>query len=305
MQKQLELFNSHLPTKTRCCDDFDVDNKVRYIEKAIKKRYLQPNDFNSRQWLVYDIDRPTDPYEIRHDRLAPEPTIFVSNPKNRHAHLFYLLKTPVHQNANSSQKAIQFASAVDCGLAMKLDADLGYAGLLAKNALHRDWEVLYTVPTAYELHELAECVDTTLLNSLAKKPLEYGLGRNCIMFDDLRQWSYKAIRQGYPVFEQWYNAVLQRAEMINARFEQPLAFNELKHIAKSVAKWTNQHFSAQGFIDWQSNNGKLSGIARLKQSEDKRTQAFEMLANGYKKKDIASVLGVHANTITNWIKNAR
>lgn len=302
MQKQLELFNSHLPTKTRCCDDFDVDSKVRYIEKAIKKRYLQPNDFNSRQWLVYDVDRPTCPYEIRHDRLAPEPTIFVSNPKNRHAHLFYLLKTPVHQNANSSQKAIQFASAVDCGLAMKLDADLGYAGLLAKNALHCDWEVLHTVPQAYELHELAESVDTTLLNKLAKKPLEYGLGRNCILFDDLRQWSYKAIRQGFPAFEQWLAAVEQRAAMINLQFEQPLPHNELKHIAKSVAKWTNTNFSAQGFRQWQSNNGKRSGIARAKLNEDKRTQARLLRQKGLTIQAIADDLSVNKSSVSRWLK---
>lgn len=300
MQAQLDLFSNHLPDKTRCCDDFDVDNKVRYLEKAIKKRYLQPNDFNSRQWLVYDIDRATCPDEIREDRLAPEPTIFVSNPKNRHAHLFYLLKTPVHQNANSSQKAIQFASAVDCGLAMKLDADLGYAGLLAKNALHQQWQVLHTVPQAYELNELAECVDTTLLNQLAKKPLEYGLGRNCIMFDDLRSWSYKAIRQGYPAFEQWCNAVLQRAEMINARFEQPLPFNELKHIAKSVAKWTNQHFSAQGFSQWQSTQGKKGGIAKGKAYEDKRTQARLLRAKGLSIRAIAEELQCSKTSVQKW-----
>ncbi len=302
MQKQLDLFAKYLPQKTRCCDDFDVDNKVRYLEKAIKKRYLQPNDFNSCQWLVYDIDRATSPDEIRHDRLAPEPTIFVSNPQNGHAHLFYLLQTPVHQNANSSQKAIQFASAIDCGLALKLDADLGYAGLLAKNALHRDWEVLHTVPTAYELHELAEYVDTTLLNSLAKKPLEYGLGRNCFVFKELKKWSYKAIRQGYPAFEQWYNAVLQRAEMINARFEQPLPFNELKHIAKSVATWTNRRFSAQSFSQWQSNNGKRSGIARAKLNEDKRIQARLYRQKGLTIQAIADELSVNKSTVSRWIK---
>ena len=67
--QQLKLFQEHLPQKSRSCDDFDIDNKVRYITEAIKKRYIQPNDFNSTQWLVFDIDRPVCPDSIRNDNL--------------------------------------------------------------------------------------------------------------------------------------------------------------------------------------------------------------------------------------------
>lgn len=299
---QLEIFKDHLPQKAYSCDQFDVDNKVRQLEYAIKKRYIQPNDFNSTAWLVFDIDRATCPDEIKHDRLAPEPTVFVQNRANQHAHLFYLLRKPVHQNKHSSQDAIKFAAAVQYGLAVKLDADLGYAGLLAKNALHEHWRVIETMPYAYELHELGESVDLKLLNTKIKDRPEYGLGRNCILFDKVSQWSYRAIRQGWPDYEQWHKAVLARTEMLNHKFTTPMLYNEYKHIAKSIANWTHSNLSKQGFAKWQSNNGKRSGMARAKKSEDKRIQAIEMLANGYKKKDIASVLDVHQNTITNWLK---
>ena len=299
---QLDIFSENLPQKAYSCNDFDVDNKVRKLTDAIKKRYIQPNDFNSTQWLVYDIDRATCPDEIINDRLAPEPTVFVQNPQNQHAHLFYLLNTPVHKNNNSSQSAIRYAAAIEYGLAVKLDADIGYAGLLAKNALHKDWRVLYTTPYAFELQELDEYVDLKLLNTKPKNRAEYGLGRNCILFDDVKTWAYRAIRQGWPQYEQWYNAVLQRTEMLNAKFNQPMSYNEYKHIARSIATYTHKHFSPLGFALWQSNNGKLSGIARAKQSNDKRVQAIEMLANGCKKKDIAAVLKVHPNTITNLLK---
>lgn len=301
--QQLKLFQEHLPQKSRSCDDFDVDNKVRYITEAIKKRYIQPNDFNSTQWLVFDIDRPVCPDSIRNDSLAPEPTVFVRNPKNGHAHLFYLLKTSVHKNAHSSQKALQFAAAVEYGLAIKLDADMGYIGLLAKNALHADWEVLHTVPQAYELHELAESVDTSALNTPLKERLNYGLSRNCSMFDEVSKWAYKAIRQGWPDYNQWHKAVLSRTEMLNRQLEKPMDYAEYKHIAKSIARFTHAKFSKEGFIRWQSNNGKKGGIAKGKAYQDRRNKALEMFTNGFKKKDIASVLGVHANTITNWIKN--
>jgi DNA-binding NarL/FixJ family response regulator len=90
--------------------------------------------------------------------------------------------------------------------------------------------------------------------------------------------------------------------MVNAQFKVSMDYNEYKHIAKSIATWTHDHFTPTSFALWQSNNGKLSGIARAKQSNDKRVQAIEMLANGCKKKDIAAVLKVHPNTITNLLK---
>jgi len=266
VMQQLKLFKEHLPKKSRSCDNFDVDNKVRYITEAIKKRYIQPNDFNSIQWLVFDIDYPICPDSLRNDYLVPDPTLFVSNPENGHAHLFYLLKTAVHKNSHSSQKAIQFAAAIEFGLATKLDADMGYVGLLAKNALHADWRVLHTVPKAYELQELADSVDTTLLNKPLKERLNYGLSRNCSMFEEVSRWSYRAIRQGFPNYEQWYRAVLSRAEMLNQQLERPMSYNEYKHIVKSIAKWTHDKFSKQGFAEWQSNNGKRSGVARRKGS---------------------------------------
>ena len=302
MQAQLDLFSNHLPDKTRCCDDFDVDNKVRFLKDAIKKRYIQPNDFNSMQWLIFDIDRPICPDSLRNDYLVPDPTIFVSNPKNGHAHLFYLLKTAVHKNSHSSQKAIQFAAAIEFGLATKLDADMGYVGLLAKNALHADWRVLHTVPQAYELHELAESVDTTALNTPLKERLNYGLSRNCSMFEEVSKWAYKAIRQGWPDYNQWHKAVLTRTEMLNRQLEKPMDYNEYKHIAKSIAKWTHGKFSKQGFAEWQSNNGKRSGEVRAKKNEDKRIQARLLRQKGLTIQSIADDLSVNKSTVSRWLK---
>lgn len=300
--QQLKLFQNHLPQKARSCDDFDVDNKVRYITDAIRKRYIQPNDFNSTQWLVFDIDRAVCPDSIRNDNLAPEPTIFVRNPKNGHAHLFYLLKTPVHQNSNSSQKAVQFAAAVEYGLAIKLDADMSYVGMLAKNALHADWEVLHTVPQAYELHELAESVDTKLLNKPLKERINYGMSRNCSLFEEVSRWAYTAIRQGWPEYEQWHKAVLARTEMLNSQLQKPMDYAEYKHIAKSITKFTQKHFSKQGFVEWQSRQGKKGGIAKGKVYEDKRIQARLLRGKGNTYQSIADELDVSKRSIITWCK---
>jgi hypothetical protein len=300
--QQLEIFQDYLPRKAYSCDQFDVDNKVRLLKNAIKKRYIQPNDFNSTTWLVYDIDRPTCPDEIRQDRLAPEPTVFVQNPKNQHAHLFYLLRKPVHQNDKSSQSAIRYAAAVDYGLAIKLGADLGYAGLLAKNALHQDWRVIETLPYAFELEDLADNVDLDLYQHKGKERTEYGIGRNCMLFDDVSRWSYRAIRQGWPHFDQWHNAVLARTEMLNCKLQKPLSYNEYKHIAKSIANWTYGRFSKAGFSKSQANKGKLGGIAKGKAYEEKRIQAIEMSVRGNTQQAIADHLGVSRMTVSRWLK---
>ena len=60
--------------------------------------------------------------------------------------------------------------------------------------------------------------------------------------------------------------------------------------------------SSEGFSAWQAAQGAKGGKAKGLANTDKRKQALDMIANGYKKTYIASVLSVHANTITNWIK---
>ncbi len=103
-----------------------------------------------------------------------------------------------------------------------------------------------------------------------KRLPEYGLGRNCNLFDSVRQWAYKAIRQGWPEYGQWLEAVKTRAYGYNTRFTDPLPVAEVDHTAKSIAKWTHRHMSSAGFSAWQAaqgaKGGKRSGVTRRKGS---------------------------------------
>ena len=78
----------------------------------------------------------------------------------------------------------------------------------------------------------------------------YGLGRNCQLFEKTRQWSYRAIRQGFPDYPQWLEASIQRVEAYNLQITTPLSPAECATIGKSVAKWTYQRFTEKGWIDW-------------------------------------------------------
>jgi hypothetical protein len=123
-----------------------------------------------------------------------------------------------------------------------------------------------------------------------------------MLFDDVSKWAYKAIRQGWPKYEQWHKAVLARTEMLNYKFADPLDHSEYKHIAKSISRWTHAKFSKAGFAGWQSNNGKRSGVARTKKSEDKRELAIKMRVEGISHQAIADHFAISKSTAIRWLK---
>lgn len=260
---QNRLFQDTLPAKPYCTDDLAAGLVIRSVAHAIQKRYIQPNHPNSKLWLVYDIDRPTCPQELTQDLGALPPHFFVQNPENGHAHAFYGLETAVHLNPSSSRAAIRFAGALDVAMTQKLSADGSYCGLIAKNPLHDHWRIWQCATDQYQMNELAEYVDLSGLSDRRKSLPAVGLGRNCNLFDQTRKWAYRAIRQGWPSYEQWILAVEQRAAGYNVQFPTPLPPEEVRHLAKSIAKWTHANFSPEGFSAIQSARGKRGGRPSL------------------------------------------
>lgn len=298
-RNQLDLFRSNLSKKPYCSNDLTFGLQIRSASEAISRKYIQPNHPNSKLWLLFDIDRPIGLESIE-DLNLPTPTFFVQNKVNHHAHLYYGLHTAVHMNANSSQKAQRFAGAVDSSLCRALDGDAGYVGLVAKNPLHNHWRT-YNTNQAYDLEDFSEYIDLQPFNDRRKAIEAIGLGRNVALFDTLRRWAYKAIRQGWPAFDQWHKASFDRAFGINAGFSAPLPLSEVKATAKSVAKYVHTKYSPKSFSERQSHLGKLSGQKRLSLSADKREQARDMLDSGVSKAEIARLLKVSDRTIRNWL----
>lgn len=300
MAAQLEIFKTSLSKKPYCSDDLTRGLVIRSAEKAVQKRYVQPNHPNSKLWLLFDIDRPIGLETIRDELNLPAPTFFVQNKQNHHAHLFYGLHKAVHINNGSSQKAIRFAGAVDVAMSQSLGADAGYVGLIAKNPLHDSWRT-YNTNLAYDLEDFTEYVDVNQFSDRRKSMPEIGLGRNVALFDSLRRWAYRAIRQGWPEFEQWHNATFTRAQGINAGFAVPLPISEVKATAKSVAKWVHSRYTPESFSAIQAARGVKSGQARLALSQDKRKQARELYDGGMKKVQIARLLEVPERTLRSWL----
>lgn len=294
---QLTLFKGSLPAKPYCTDELTSGLLIRDVRSAITRRYIQPNHPNSRLWLVYDVDRPTCVSELTDELLLPAPHFFVQNRDNQHAHAYYGLETAVHMNLGSSQAALRFAAAVDCALTCQMAADGQYSGLIAKNPSHEHWRTYIINSESYELGELAEYLDLEKYGDKRRAYPESGIGRNVNLFDRLRRWAYKAIRQGWPKEQQWHRAVFERANMYNVH-DNPLPTNEVRHIAVSVSKWVFRNFSAQSFSETQAARGARKG---KKRRDALLPKAMKMRAQGTSERAIATALGVSQKTINNWL----
>lgn len=249
-------FRKQLPFNPYCTNDPKSGLVIRVANIALTHRHIQPNQPQKLAWLIFDVDREGGAFAWEW-ALLPPPTIAVSNPKNGHAHLFYGLVVPVGLSALSRDAPIRLAAAIQNAFTIKLKADPGYAGLISKNPLHGNWKSIFT-PALYDLHELAEYIS---LQRNKEKLEVFGLGRNCTLFDELRTWAYSWVmeykRNGSGI-EHWCSAIQARAEKANS-FRIPLSQNEVRTVARSVAKWTWHHFNENEFSKIQSARGKLGG----------------------------------------------
>ena len=152
---------------------------------------------------------------------------------NGHAHLLYALNIAVRTAPDSSVKALKYAAAIERSLCEKLCADVNYSGLICKNPFHLEWQVMEWREEAYTLDELADYLD---LSASARRSIDkhYGMGRNCHLFEMTRKWAYRAIRQGWPEFSQWLDAVIQRVEMYNASLPVPLSPPDVGLLARAL-----------------------------------------------------------------------
>lgn len=261
----LKLFNDRLPHKPYFSDDLQFGLRIAGKERAILAKYIQFNQPHAMFWLGFDVDRVGAAIDWS-DLHAPAPTLTITNPENGHAHLLYALKNSIRTSPDGKIKPLRYAAAVENALRNKLGADTGYSGLVCKNPNHSHWKIAVWQPELYTLDWLADFLDLNAVND-NKIVSDYGLGRNCTLFDKTRKWAYSAIRQGWPEYWQWFEACYERANAYNLKFSAPLDENEVRGIAKSIAKWTNFNYSQESFDEYvlkthaphiQSKRGKKS-----------------------------------------------
>lgn len=312
MNTLYQTFEKNLPTKPYCTDDLIYGLKIRTINHAIKKRYIQHNKPTDLKWLVYDIDRNTAHFDWQ-DLHVPAPNFTVMNNKNGHAHLFYGLEVPVHMQMGAKTNPIRYVSSIDIALTQRLEADENYAKLVSKNPLNNSWTTHIWRETAYDLAELADNFDLSKYKDRRVRLPDIGLGRNCNLFDSTRFWAYREIRK--PVENYLFKQFDQEADFIarcitfakiNNLFDSPLPLRECETIGKSVGKWVYRNMSAEGFRKWGDQRRKKSISVRQAAAaiRAKNIQEYKKNNPEVSNRDIAKLLSCSRETVNKALRVA-
>lgn len=309
-----------------CTDDYRYGGTQMAKDFAIKKNYIQVNTPTYQQAILLDHDDEAFMTDLRYEHShLPVPNIVIENKSNGRAHSITLLNAPVPKTEKSHKHPITYCKAVETTLTLEYGADPYFSRIWVKNPFSDAYRVHVLRDEPYDLGELADKLEIKPFTAkeakaeiaLAKKRAEsegHFLGRNCHLFDMVRHWAYQEVRNYRGTdLELWRSAVMQETMAQNAVLNQPLEYNELKGIAKSIARWcwnndskAESRFKAkQAYLG--SRGGKASdsspgGQARSAQYDDQREQARACAMQGMKKAQIAKMLGVHRNTVNNWLK---
>ncbi len=251
-----ERFFNELPWFARCSlQKGELVTQAR--AQAQHYPYIQANRADMRSWMVFDLDHEN--AWIWQDVNLPPPNMIVSNRNNGRSHLYYAIE-PVYFGSNARQKPINYFNAVYKRMRKLLDADPAFGHFISKTPYCDAFRTIDIHHQEYTLHELADYIDfeeSTWIQRRGRMLRDDALGRNCAIFDELRHYAYSVVDSFRSDNNEsgFYNELLSYAESANdfsdcANFDdiQPLPFNELRSIVKSVSKWT--------FANYVSGSGK-------------------------------------------------
>lgn len=256
-------FSGHLPVRPFCTDDLAEGIHKRKKSAALRRRFIQLNDEAVCEWLPFDIDRPG-AYYAAEDANLPSPNVVMVNRANGHAHAAYLLATPALKHSNAHLEPLKYLASIQRGFTNRLDADKRFVGLIVKNPAHADWFVEWRRDQPYSFDELNDWLFDEDKRFDPRPQEQFGLGRNCTAFDDLRTFAYREVlnfkRKGAS-FAEFRDRLIAVGTGINTQFSAPMNLSEVRAIANSVSKWTWRRFSPEQFSKIQSHRGK-AGMAK-------------------------------------------
>jgi Replicase family/Primase C terminal 1 (PriCT-1) len=247
-----QRFPDLIPARPYCADVLGDGLKIRERKLALERRHIQLNGPATFTWMPHDIDH-AGAYFAHRDANLPEPNFIAINPENGHGHSAVLLAMPVARHRAARIEPLHFYGAVERGIARRMGADRRYSGLITKNPVHPHWRVEWRREEPYTLPDLADWLFPEDMQPDFSVETTFGVGRNCIVFDELRLIAYREVR----AFKSngsldTFQARLERvATDINTQFPNPLRPAEVRSIARSVSRWTWRRFSNEKFSELQ------------------------------------------------------
>lgn len=258
------LFNN-IPSKPYCANDFAEGVKIRAKAKAIKHRHIQLNTPQVIRYLTFDCDTRLCYRKLIDTGLQPIVVVLNRNNQDKF-HATIELSKPVLKFRGASLKPIQYLADIHTALTVLLHADIHYNGLLTKNPycpefVIEKWYQDYNEPIkTYTLGELNEIVKD--VKTPYRKPTmqQAYIGRNCDTFHFVRELAYQYKRDngnsGLLEF-----CLHECTEYTNRTHSTPLHHSELLTISKSIAYWTEHHYTGtNGLSKFTVEQNRKGGI---------------------------------------------
>ena len=253
-----ERFFALAPDRPYCTDQ-KGGIVIRSKNHAFKKRYVQYNPPAMCHWVVFDLDHE-DPFIWLTESL-PSPNYLAVTPFKNTSHAAYAVRS-VCTSESARRHPIEYLAAIEEAYRERLQADVGFAGLLTKNPMHPDWNVQFCHNHVYELGELASKVELKRrywTRKRANDDAHAGLGRNCALFHRARFWAYDNVHHYRDVlkvpYNDWMGMTLKHCEQFNS-FNPDLPYGEVKSTAKSVGKWVWTNY----FVEPKIRRGVMADL---------------------------------------------
>jgi Replicase family/Primase C terminal 1 (PriCT-1) len=253
-------------------------------ERALTLPYFEANPRALTSLIITDHDGG------RADEIAalaglPVPSYIATNPFTNDGHIVYALKGAVVLTDCARRGPVNLLARVEAGLNDVLAGDVAYGGRFTKNPRHTDHLTLFGPEYAtYDLKELAGPLEAlgalpkwSTSTERRKKLHSSGTGRNVDLFDLVRRWSYRRVRD-YSSHGLWFPVVHDHAwdrnmDIIGQAYDKgPMEPGEVRQVAHSISRWTFKHIT-RTFSEEQARRGQRGGtVSAAKLADDERVE---------------------------------
>ena len=242
---------------------------------------------------------------------VPQPNFAIHRTATGHAHAVYTLRRPVLRGAGAKPFPLAVLARIAEWLAIQLQADAGYTGVLAANPDHADYETVWMRTEAYTLDALRDPIPDRWRRP--KPPARTDIGRNHDTFKALLRI---AGTQGRSDREIAQHAV-QLYRELNVNQPHPFTATEMRDIVRSVMRyrqqWRDRGWHTDDFRTKQSicggrnkpeqqrqkgqAGGVASGQARRARARERDIRILARLAAGESTRQVATAEGVWQTTV--------
>lgn len=254
-----ERYLSRFPLAT---DNLDHGAWRERRERALRRQYVEVSPRALVSAVVVDVDHHDAVLRaFERPRDHPTPSWVAVGPTG-HGHVGWWLKAPVCRTDAGRTAPLRHLHRMTEGLRRSLDGDPAYVGLLTRNPLAEDAEVIWGDSRAYSLDELRTPLAPTQLPRRPER--SNGLGRNVTMFDTARREVYGLHDPAMPA-DDWHRIVVQHCHAVNTMFDDalggPLPFSEVQATASSISRWVRRNFTMTKH-DYQAMRGRKGAAVR-------------------------------------------